>query len=503
LIRTRNGYIYKSYSSDDGNTWTTPVASPLKSPWAAHTLRVTPEGYIVVVHTNSLVNNYNDPLWPRDNLTFSISYDHGHTWTDQTPIIEHPTNGGYFVMAPSLTITNDKVIVSFLQYAEDPLLTDRGIKTAIFDKSEVFTSIHDYVHEDWHALGSWVLTGTGTIGIINSDYLHLADNTGGLTSVYKIQQLATRYTLEFKAQVSSFVNSGYINTYTTLGTIFSDGSYRFMLKLENDGIYVMNSAGAWVQYANATYLASKNAWHVWKAEVNNGIATIYMDGQVVIPAYSLESTNYNTGKIEHWTSSSSGMPTNSLIDYTYFTPDIIESFQEEWNSFTSWTPGGTGNIEIANGNTLHLVDNTGGVTNVYRTQGLASRYTLQFRASVAVFVPAGYVSSYSTFGTTFSDGAYRLMIKLETDGIYMVDATGNWVKYTNSTYLNSKHAWHVWKVSVNNGVANIYMDGQLIISNHSIEATNYNAGRLEHWTSAGTFMTPTSCYLDYTSYTAN
>lgn len=503
LIRTALGWIYKSYSSNDGITWTTPVATPLQSPWTAHTLRISPEGYILAVHTNSPVNDPNDPLWPRGNLTFAVSYDYGETWTDQTVIIENTDLGGYIVMEPSITFINDKVLVSFLHAGLDSLHTDNAIKTAIFDKSEVFTSIHDYVQEDWNTLGSWVLGGGGTIETVNGNALHLGDNTGGITEAYKIQQLTTRYTLEFKAKVDNFVSTGYINTYSTLGTAFSDGSYRFMLKLENDGIYVMDNTGTWIQYVNASYLSTKNDWHVWKAVVNNGMASIYMDGQLVISGYQLESTNYNTGKIVHWTSSNAGMPTNSVVDYTYFTPDIIENFYEDWSSLTSWVPGGTGTYEIVDGNTLHLGDNTGGITNIYRTQGLTSRYTLQFRARVESFVPSGYIGSYSTLGSTFSDGAYRFMLKLENDGIYVLGPTSNWVQYATPSYLNSKHAWHVWKAEVNNGVAQIYMDDQPIIFNHSIESTNYNAGRLEHWTSAGTFMTTTSCYIDYTSYFAN
>jgi len=134
LIRTALGYIYRSYSSDDGITWSKPVATTLQSPWTAHALKVTPEGDLLVVYSRG----YSTSLgWPRNNLTFAFSSDNGETWKDSRVIIDH-TDPQYFVMQPSILLLGDKILISYLHMSPVPdRFTDNSIRTAIFKKSDI------------------------------------------------------------------------------------------------------------------------------------------------------------------------------------------------------------------------------------------------------------------------------------------------------------------------------------------------------------------------------
>ncbi|MFI5153545.1 MAG: sialidase family protein [Chitinophagales bacterium] len=315
LIRTCLNWIYQSYSNDDGITWSAPVPTSLQSPWAAHAIKTTSEGYIVAVFTNS-PNIGSEPGYPRNNLTIGVSLDNGRSWDQFTTIIDH-TDPHYMVMEPSITFIRDKILISYLHDAASGRGTDTGrtISTALYNKFDIIIGLR---HE-WKDFYQWTSNGNGTREIVNGDFLHLGDSTNTIASVYKEMNISGAYALEFKAKVLNFADPGYNNNYSTLGTKVGNGFYRFIMKLESDGIYVVNASGDWKKYAPTQWLNSIKEWHVWKAVVSNSIAEVYMDDQLIIPAYTLQPTNADV-RLEHWTNSTSGMPTNCLIDYTYYTP---------------------------------------------------------------------------------------------------------------------------------------------------------------------------------------
>lgn len=315
LIRTSLNWIYQSYSSDDGITWSAPAPTMLQSPWTAHAIKTTSEGYIVAVFTRS-PNIGIQPGYPRNNLTIGVSLDNGLSWDQFTTIIDH-TDPQYMVMEPSITFIRDKILISYLHDAANGSQSDqdKSISTALYNRSDVIVG----VRHKWKDFYHWSSIGNGTREIVNEDLLHLGDSTNTIASVYKEMNLSKAFSLEFRSLVLNFVNPGYINNYTSFGTRAGTGRYRFNMKLESDGIYVMNNIGQWIRYAPQEYLNSKFEWHVWKAIVTNSTAEVYMDGQLIIPEFSLQATNADI-RIEHWTNSTTGMPTNCLIDYTNYTP---------------------------------------------------------------------------------------------------------------------------------------------------------------------------------------
>lgn len=495
LIRTKLGHIYKSYSESEYgsnpnwmNAWSEPVPTSLINPWTAHTLRVTEEGYLIVVFTNSEPDpsNYG---FPRDNLTSTISFDDGKTWEQYTPII----NNMQIVMEPSITLFGDnKILITYLNDDQ------KRIDTRVYDRLELLDD--KILSEDWNSLSNWNYSNNGITEI--NKQLHLSDATNSNTLVYSNNSFSNNYTLEVRAKVNNFTSIDQSNT--TLGFKAGDGNYRLMMRLEDDGIYVIDHSGAWLKKIYTDYINTKTQWHTWKVLVNNGQAEIYMDGNLAVPAYYLELTNDSAGRVEHWTRSNATV-TDCYIDYTYL-KDLSNSnlISHGWSSFNSWNLSGSGTKEIVTvGSELHLGNSNNTISSVYKdfTRIIPNNYTLEFRAKINNFNGPNNNIWNTTLGTKVGDGSYRLMMRLEEDGIYVIDSSGTWVKITCPSFVSTKNDWHVWKVVVNSGSAQIYMDEGLVVPSFNLEATNYNSGRVEHWSTSTD--NPTDFYIDYTNLSGN
>lgn len=309
LIRTTLGNIYKSYSGDNGITWEKPTKTSLVSPWTAHTIRITKQGYILVAYTHALSKG--DPGYPRNNLKFAISYDNGETFVPSGTILEIPISKTAFLMEPNITYTSaDQYLVTYYRLLDGK---NHRIETALFDRPNVLKD-----EEHWNNLQRWWTSGGGTTATIGSQ-LHLGEYTNTITSVTKRQVIPNSYVVEFRSKINQFVKPGNIDLYTSLGLKIESNNYRLMFKIEADGYYVIDDSGSWVRYSTPDYLSHTKDWHVWRIEVFNGKATVYMDDVKVIEKYNLPQSE-STGLISHWTSSNYDMKTDCYIDYTHFDP---------------------------------------------------------------------------------------------------------------------------------------------------------------------------------------
>lgn len=84
LIRTKAGVQYKSTSTDNGSTWSAPVASTLVSPEAPAQLFMY-NGAMYTIHNNNY-NAADDEQGRRVPITISKSTDGGNSWTKVTDI---------------------------------------------------------------------------------------------------------------------------------------------------------------------------------------------------------------------------------------------------------------------------------------------------------------------------------------------------------------------------------------------------------------------------------
>ena len=310
FIRTALGYIFKSYSSDNGATWTTPVSTPLVSPWTAHSIKITKNGYIVIAYTNSIAGA--DCGYPRNNLKFAVSYDNGETWKPSGTIFEIPVSFHEFVMEPNIVfLPNDKCLVTFYHKLNSE---SHQIETAIFKKQAILRD-----EENWQDLHWWQTDGNSSIRTVNN-ILHLASNGTSTAKVYKRQMIANRYSLEFRAKINSFVEPGSVTNYSTLLLEVVNRSYKLSLKLESNGIYIKDNTGNLAKHSIATYQIKKSDWHVWRLEVFDGKLQLFMDGKSVIESFYLPAASGETEGISYSTNSNLPIQSSCDIDYSYYDP---------------------------------------------------------------------------------------------------------------------------------------------------------------------------------------
>jgi sialidase-1 len=107
LLRTTDGQLWRSYSSDKGETWSVPETTGLTAGATSHNLFRTRAGTLVLTHNPS-----KPPL--RNPLTMRISKDDGATWSEPTTIaaLDFPvTDSSWQVAYPSVAQVDDRTLV--------------------------------------------------------------------------------------------------------------------------------------------------------------------------------------------------------------------------------------------------------------------------------------------------------------------------------------------------------------------------------------------------------
>jgi hypothetical protein len=103
-MRTSLGYIYKAYSTDDGETWSKPESMGIVSPRSPQTVKRIPQ-------TGDLLLIWNHTEGPRRvPLTAAVSRDEGETW-ENFKNIEADESQTYAY--PSVTFVGDEVLLTY------------------------------------------------------------------------------------------------------------------------------------------------------------------------------------------------------------------------------------------------------------------------------------------------------------------------------------------------------------------------------------------------------
>ncbi|HXK59203.1 MAG TPA: sialidase family protein [Acidobacteriota bacterium] len=110
ILRTRDGFLWRSFSSDRGETWSAPENTGITAAASSHALLRRRNGDLVLAHNDS-----KPPA--RTNLTVRVSCDDGQSWGEPLKVAEVmlPREGeevwGRQVSYPSLTETADGTVV--------------------------------------------------------------------------------------------------------------------------------------------------------------------------------------------------------------------------------------------------------------------------------------------------------------------------------------------------------------------------------------------------------
>ncbi len=110
IIRTQLGQIYKSYSFDEGESWSDAEPLGLRAPEAPSTIvRIPSTGELVIFYSDSLVEGA-DHGGPRCPLSVAISSDEGETW-QKTADIETDCSFNYAYL--SCTFHHDRALLTY------------------------------------------------------------------------------------------------------------------------------------------------------------------------------------------------------------------------------------------------------------------------------------------------------------------------------------------------------------------------------------------------------
>ncbi|CAN7229348.1 exo-alpha-sialidase [Paenibacillus sp. LjRoot153] len=478
-------------TSPNGNSgWTTPVLdSELNDPNDyGSILRFTDQHDYY--NNRLLFTNTNNPS-DRSNLTVKMSMDEGDSWTYSKVI--SPTGAAY----SDLAVSNDKETIYCFYEKWNGTLKYHYMVLARFNlewltdgeqsldplsgTAPTYPSIPTVnVDEQWSSLSAWNTAGTAVIS--PAGQLNLSSNNSTTSSVNRFDiSIPQSYTLEFKAKVDDFSNGTMgVSPYpTSLGTKIGDGKYRLMLDFRSDGIYAITNLGEWTQIKAVTLTSG---WYTWKAVVNHGVAEVFMDG-VSQGKFAMQSGNYGD-VLQHWVVGTSTDAVNAHVEYsklytdTPVTWDVASvNLDEQWNSLPAWTTAGTAIISPAG--QLNLSSNTSTNSSVSRTDlSIPQSYTLEFKAKIDDFSTGtiGVSPHPASLGTKIGDGKYRLMLDFRTDGIYAITDYGVW---TRVKAVNVNSSWHAWKVRVNYGYAEVYMDG-VFQGKFAMQSGNYS-DVVTHW----------------------
>jgi len=107
LMRNTNQRQYFSISEDQGDHWTKPAPTVLKSPESPAIVKRIPSTGDLLVLWNNVASKSN---WPRTPLTAAISKDDGKTWEHLNDIDNRPDWDAAY---PSVTFVGDEALVGY------------------------------------------------------------------------------------------------------------------------------------------------------------------------------------------------------------------------------------------------------------------------------------------------------------------------------------------------------------------------------------------------------
>ena len=106
--RTKSGSQYLSWSSDDGDTWTSPVPSSIRSPQSPASIERIPGGDALMMVWNDHAEIMGEALAWRTPLAVALSFDEGKTW-EPSRLLEDNPEGWYCYTA--IEFVGDRVLL--------------------------------------------------------------------------------------------------------------------------------------------------------------------------------------------------------------------------------------------------------------------------------------------------------------------------------------------------------------------------------------------------------
>jgi len=120
LARTGSGFLFRSFSDDGGNNWSTPEATTMTAACSPLTLKTLPDGRLIVFYDHAKPIK-NGAFFPRTPLVYAVSSDKGKTWGN--PVVvddEGAKENDRQNIYPSVCFTKEGMLVIWSNHAADP-----------------------------------------------------------------------------------------------------------------------------------------------------------------------------------------------------------------------------------------------------------------------------------------------------------------------------------------------------------------------------------------------
>jgi len=113
LLRTKDGLLWRSISTDKGETWSAAEKTGLTATSSASHLLCTRDGTLVLTYNPG-------PVPHRFPLHMRLSHDEGKTWSEPTLLADRPAKvGGWSICYPALTELADGTLVAIWAQKKD------------------------------------------------------------------------------------------------------------------------------------------------------------------------------------------------------------------------------------------------------------------------------------------------------------------------------------------------------------------------------------------------
>ncbi|MCA9078344.1 MAG: exo-alpha-sialidase [Planctomycetaceae bacterium] len=107
FLRNTNECLYRSYSDDGGEHWSTPQPTELPAPESPSCVKRIPGTGDLLLVWNNVASKSN---WPRTPLTAALSHDEGETWKHYQDI---DNRSNFDAAYPSVTFVGDEVLIAY------------------------------------------------------------------------------------------------------------------------------------------------------------------------------------------------------------------------------------------------------------------------------------------------------------------------------------------------------------------------------------------------------
>lgn len=113
LLRTKDGALWRSISTDQGETWSATEKTGLTATSSASHLLCTRDGTLVLTYNPG-------PTPHRFPLHLRLSHDEGNTWSEPALLADRPAKGsGWSICYPALTELADGTLIAIWAQKKD------------------------------------------------------------------------------------------------------------------------------------------------------------------------------------------------------------------------------------------------------------------------------------------------------------------------------------------------------------------------------------------------